>query len=203
MSVVFKPSEVGSEDFIKALKEGNARAFDALFLKYYARVKRFVFGFCHDEQEAESISQDLFLELWVRREQLEYVQQLDNYIFAMARNAALKLLRQQRPLDYELPQERYVVTNASIEDNLYYQELERLLMETLAHMPQQQRRVFAMSRFEGLSNAAIAEKLNISKRTVESHISSAIAQLRKKLPLFVFLYLTTFNYVFPFVADSF
>ena len=65
------------------------------------------------------------------------------------------------------------------EERLFAQELQQLIELTVKNMPEQRRRVFEMSRKEGLSNEEIAQKLGISKRTVENHITTALAAIRK------------------------
>ena len=67
----------------------------------------------------------------------------------------------------------------SIEDSLFAKDLEDLINLAIQNMPEQRRKVFSLSRVEGLTNDEIAEKLGISKRTVENHITTALAMLRK------------------------
>lgn len=76
-------------------------------------------------------------------------------------------------------------TSYSIEDEIDYAELEKLLNKEIDTLPEQRRKVFLMSRQKGLSNGEIAETLGISKRTVETHISLALTALRKALPLYI------------------
>lgn len=70
--------------FMSALAEGNEKAFDALFVEYYPKVLRFVMCFCHDKSEAENIVQELFMELWIKRERFIKIENLDNYLYLHA-----------------------------------------------------------------------------------------------------------------------
>ena len=78
------------EIMLSALADGNEKAFDALFVDYYPKVLAFVSHFCNDRGEAEDIVQELFMNLWIRHEQLAGINSLDNYLFISARNAALR-----------------------------------------------------------------------------------------------------------------
>ena len=177
---------------MSALADGNERAFDALFVEYYPKVLQFVMRFCHDKSEAENIVQDLFMELWIKRERFTKIENLDNYLFVSARNSAIHYVKQSLVcVDDESAcnvQSNYV----SGDMKLCYEELYGFIMREIDSMPEQRRRVFVMSRVDGLSNAEIAERLGISKRTVEPHISAALAHLRKILPLLAIL--TLLNY---------
>lgn len=172
--------------FLEALSDGNEKAFDVLFIEYYPKVLSFVSRFCSDEFEAEDIVQRLFMDLWVKRKRLSCISNLDNYLFVSARNASLKYIRESL-LYKDIEITDVVPDNLSGEVLLCYEELEQILMHEISKMPEQRRRIFLMSRMEGLTNSEIAEKLHISKRTVESHISLALTYLREVMPLFMIL----------------
>ena len=169
------------------LSKGNEKAFDTLFVNYYPHILRFVIRFCNDRHEAENIVQDLFIDLWVNRHRFENVVSVDDYLFVAARNMAMKCISKSirfRNKDIAACQ---IAENETAEVDLCYEEFRQIVMREIELMPEQRRRIFLMSREEGLSNAEIATRLGISKRTVEAHISAALNDLRKILPVFVLL----------------
>lgn len=178
------------ELLLSAIAGGDEKAFDAFFARYYAKMKYFVKGLCHDEYAAENIVQDIFMNLWVRRGELEGIRSLDSYLFTSARNSALRALRERLR---QQPEENIPEAEANTtEEDVYLRELEAMIDRRVARMPAQRRRVFLMSRRDGKTNADIARELGISIRTVETHISAALADLRD-LKCFLLLLMLNFN----------
>ena len=180
--------KLDTEEFlISALSKGDEHAFDIIFVNYFPKIKGFVLDFCKDEDMAENITQDIFLNLWVRKQLLVDIKNFKAYMFTVARNAALHYLKDSlRNMSAEVD-EKIEDESASVVDNMYRDELEVMIRAAVNKMPEQRRRVFIMSRIDGLSNYEIAQSLNISKRTVETHISLALSELRKVLPLILIL----------------
>lgn len=167
--------------YLKKLGEGGHDAFDALFTSYYPRVKSFLAGFVKDGELAADMTQDVFFRIWINRETVSKVTSFKSYLFRIARNLIYD------HYDHSLIKEKYVskqrqktnIDPEALDEGLHAQELSLLIDLAIEKMPPQRRRVFTMSRTEGLSNERIAEELNISKRTVENHITTALNELRK------------------------
>lgn len=171
---------------LKALSQGDEKAYDAVFLDYFPKMKRFIRGFVARDEDAENITQDIFMTLWMRRECLADVADLNSYLYVMAKNASLHYLQESMKKESVSIDDTFDVSEKdNFEDILLTEELNKLIMEAVYKMPEQRKKIFLMSRVEELSNDEIACRLNISKRTVETHISAALAELRKILPLII------------------
>lgn len=123
------------------------------------------------------------MELWIKRERFIKIENLDNYLFISARNSAIHYVKQSLVCSDEKSACNVQSNYISGEMKLCYNELYDFIMSEIDAMPEQRRRVFVMSRVDGLNNSEIAQRLGISKRTVETHISLALAQLKKLLPI--------------------
>lgn len=173
----------------RALAHDDREVFNRLFEKLYPKVKYFITGMCHDEEEAENLTQNLFLRLWAKRDRLKSVDNISSYVFTMAYNESINFIRHSLtlitlPIDSDVKE---MGGGADPQRDVEYKELIKKVYEKIDLMPMQQRKVFIMSREEGLTNREIAERLGISQRTVEAHISASLKELRKLIPLlFIF-----------------
>ena len=125
----------------------------------------------------------IYLSLWQNRGNLKQIDNLDAYLFRIARNAVFRYI--ERSLLFKNYQSRQLSDDNSdlyeIESELNAKELELIIAIAVERMPSQRRKIYQMSREQGLSNENIARELNISKRTVENHLTQALADIRKIL----------------------
>lgn len=182
---------IEEQNYIKALSGGDEHAFSFLFSLYFPKVKRFIASLLQDEAAAEDLSQDIFVRVWLNRSSMELVENFNAYLYQAARNAVYQYIRrallfqeygekQQQAAYYKEREE-----HDSIEEVLCADELELLIQITVEKMPLQRRRIYEMSRKEGKSNEEIANLLMISKRTVENHLTQALADIRKILKMLI------------------
>jgi RNA polymerase sigma-70 factor (ECF subfamily) len=174
-------------EYLRRLGEGDHDAFDTLFMAYHSPVKRFLTGFIKDEDEVLDMLQDIFCHVWEHRNTIAKVDSFKAYLFRMARNAIynhfkINAIREEHLQQY---QREAILTDDLAEERLHAEELGLLLDIAVDHMPPQRKLVFKMSRKEGLSNEEISKCLNISKRTVENHITAALSELRKLINVII------------------
>lgn len=177
-------------DILKAFSQGDTRAFDILFLRYQPRLMIFINGFLKDEEAAKDLCQDIFLRLWQERKDCERIQSFKSYLFRMAKNAIYNSFYHSlvhNRYAQKIVREHLVVPDSN--EQVFAEELQEMIDMIVAQMPDQRQRIYRMSREQGLSNDEIARKLNISKRTVENHLTTALAQLRKIKTVMVLLFL--------------
>lgn len=172
-------------------EQEKKKKFEQFFILTFPKVKAFAWKVLRSEEDAEDIAQDIFVKLWDNPEIWEDKDTWDSYIYAMARNHIYNFLKHQSvAISYQekLSQEDSPSFEFDIYDKLYAKELQLLIKLTLDGMPEQRRRVFSMSRQHGMSNQEIADKLQLSVRTVERHIYLALQELKKIIFIAFFFY---------------
>lgn len=185
---LIESERTGTEDNENDNEMMMHKSFNQLFKEYFKPVKSFVKKLVKSDIEAEDIAQEVFAQLWAKPEIWSGNPDVDRYIYRMAKYQALTFLRNYARkydcglTDADMSQVEAVKSDIDTIDPIIHDEAQLILAMALEKMPPKRREIFSMSRFEGLSNKEIAEKLGLSVRTVESHIYSALADLKALFP---------------------
>jgi RNA polymerase sigma-70 factor (ECF subfamily) len=174
-----------TSETLKDLKKGDRKAFEAVFLSYFDRVKRFIAGLVRYEEDAEDLAQDIFAKIWTGRETLDTNLSFHSLLYVMARNAAFNYLKHKLvQINYA---EEYIQPEEADtpEKQMFAKEIALLTEMALNRMPEKRREIYRLSRNQGLSNDEIANRLNVSKKTVENNLSMALCEIRKIISLAV------------------
>ena len=166
---------------LKELARGNKLAFEWLFLTWHPRLVNFFARLIGDGDTAYDYSQDVFFDIWKSRGKFSEVESFSAYLFQMARfkvyNHFDKMAVKSRFKGEMVARDSG--STPTKESAMFASEMESTIWETVRMLPPKRRKVFIMSRMQGFSNDEIAQELGISKRTVENHITSTLADLRK------------------------
>lgn len=184
-----------SEDslLLLQLSGGSKLAFDALYDKYFKLVFNTAYKRLSDRQQAEDIAQDVFVQLWIRGSKAP-IENLPAYLHTVTRNSVFKLLEKEARYT-ALPDLTILLEDqgGNADSTLLHQEFLKAFDELVNTLPEQQRLIFKMRYEEDLSSSEIAEKLNISVKTVRNQLGKALAKLRSSLlvlHLLLFCYLS-------------
>jgi RNA polymerase sigma-70 factor (ECF subfamily) len=171
------------EELMQEIKADNMFAFDILYKKYCKRVFKFAFSILKSPEESENLVQDVFLNLWENRLNVEKNSSIKSYVFTITYNSAVSIIRKKvRESEFvEYLKSLQEVGEESVDVALEYKELTDKLERILNELPQRQKEVYLMHRVEGLKYIQIAELLKISVNTIENHMSRALKTIRQKL----------------------
>ncbi|MDP4240436.1 MAG: RNA polymerase sigma-70 factor [Bacteroidota bacterium] len=177
-----KTNFVSETEWILALKEGNLLAFNELFDRYGKRLYYFSKGYLKSPESAEEIVQEVFLKIWDNRIELSACKSIESYLFTITRNGILNTIRKSKS---ELAYLDYVKNNPGknvlLEEELNFNELEKAYHEAVEHLSPRRKEIYQLSREHSFSNAEIAIKMNISVKTVENQMTSALSEIRRNL----------------------
>lgn len=171
---------------VEKMKTGDRESFNMLFRRYYTPLVRFGVRYVADGDQAAEIVQDLFVKLWTSREKLTISSSFESYMKSAVRNASITYINKERA--HAEVNERIYTDDSDANDpsvTLQSNNLELSYKKILATMPEKRREVFLASRFDGLKYAEIAEKMGLSQKTVEAHMSAAIKQLKEGLKAYL------------------
>ena len=181
---------------VKALKEGDIRAFDELFSIYGNRIYHFTYGYLKSKEDAEEVVQEIFLRIWKNRKTLKPELSFKAYLFKITYHYILEFfekIRRKQAYKHELLEESTEFI-PEFEERLDYQSLLEKVEKIIEQLPVRQKEILIKRRKEGRSVKEIAEELEISPKTVENHLTAALKTLKhtlgeKNISAMLFFYL--------------
>lgn len=180
---------------VKSLSKGNVLAFNTLFKKYSNRLYHFAFGYLKSEVESEEIVQEVFTKIWEKRSEIKKELSFKSYLFTIAFNIIRKHFRTQAYICEYFRTKNNNDLDFHTSQKIDFNSLQGYISELIDKMPERRREIFIKSRLKGLSINEIAEELEISHKTVENQLSSALKYIRSCLnneELHVILFFTLF-----------
>ncbi|KQC00646.1 hypothetical protein AQF98_08155 [Pedobacter sp. Hv1] len=162
------------------LKNGEATAFEEIYNQYRSKIYTYALKLCKSTVIAEEITQEVFIKIWQKREQLNPELHFGAYLKKIVLNDVLNHLKKvarEKTLQDELFSYLSAIKNSS-EDRLLEKELLKTYEEAIAQLPPQKKIIYQLSRNEELTHDEIAKKLNISKNTVKNHMVEATKFIR-------------------------
>ncbi len=173
---------------VRKVVHGDVAAFEKLYRKYAGRLYYFALRFCRCPEDAEETVQEIFIRIWKNRSDLIEDFSFSAYLFTIARNYLFNLNRKkmhekayrEHLLHYFLEQDN------DPEKRLMFRDLQDKLQEAILRLPPMQQKVFRMVRLSGMSHKEVAELLDVTVKTVETHMRLALKKLHATMdPLLV------------------
>lgn len=178
---------------IQQLKKGNPAAFEKIYKDTYPLLYSYILNFLENRLFAEDVLEEIFVNLWEKKETLQIEASIKSYLFKSAKNACLDFVRKknvresyrnriekkyniEKSFDLFSTNETYILENT---------ELKSALQKAINNLPRKCRKVFKLSRYFKYKNKEIARLLKISEPTVEMHLRTAITKLKGALREFL------------------
>ncbi|SEN02110.1 RNA polymerase sigma-70 factor, ECF subfamily [bacterium A37T11] len=174
---------------LEKLREGDERAFRAIYNHYYDFLLMYAFQLSQDEDVAQDIVQDIFLNLWIKRASLDIHSSLFNYLHQSVRFGFFKQERKKgTDTAYKEDLRQYIHNYAHAGDEfLFEKELIARLEKLADDLPGKEGQIFTLTYFSQLTPEEIAEKLGVSQKTVTNLLARAVKNLKLQLGLGIIL----------------
>ena len=175
--------KINLDKVIAELAKDNEGPLEELFNYYYPRLYNFSRSFLKIEDGIDDILQEVFVKIWQNRKSIKNSATFNSYIFTITRNLLLNELRSRlnKQKIKEEVSKLSVAPEYSLMEQIEYKDLKEKVDNIVNELPKRQKEIFVLSRTQGLSHKEIAEKLKISTKTVEYHISLAVRFLKDEL----------------------
>ena len=162
--------------------------FRVVFNEYFQHLCHLSMHYLEDEDESKEVVQEAFVKLWDIRNELNAESNLRNFLYTLVKNNCLNILKRRQILLKHHEKIKWIEMHYQYEslsrmgdDYMEFNELKEKIDVAIRNLPEHCRVVFELSRFEELKNREIADKLGISQKTVEAHLTKALKILRNDL----------------------
>lgn len=175
-------------EILSKIKNGDKTAYENVFREHYGSLCSFANNYVFDLDESQDIVQEFFFHIWINRTQLPESISLKAYFYTSVKNRCLNVLKHQKIVEKHRTYSYSTENEAIYEDELQEQvELHEKLRITIEQLPPERKKILILHKYEGLKYREIAEKLNISVKTVENQMGKALKFLRENISLGIFI----------------
>ncbi|QDH79758.1 RNA polymerase sigma-70 factor [Echinicola soli] len=164
-------------ELLEALKQDSWEAFEGLYQRYWKKIYAISKAVTKDEELSKDFVQEIFLDLWKRREKLA-IKNTYAYLYQASKYRLIAHIRRLEQQEHFIKEFNQVLAHNPVEEYLNYKELDGKIKQCLEMLSPKCRKIFFLSRYDHLSNQEIAQQLEISKSTVENQINKALTHLR-------------------------
>lgn len=185
---------ISNSDLLLLLKQSDHSAYTEIYHRYFHLMYVHAYKKLRDEAQAEDIVQELFAMLWFKRDFIDIDQNLSAYLYSAIRNRIFDLFAHEKVKSKYLDSlQDYVRSGQSVptDSRIREKQLQAHIDREIEALPPKMRRIFEMSRKEGLSHKEIAGALSTSENNVSTQVTSALRILRTKLGVLIYLFLLT------------
>jgi RNA polymerase sigma-70 factor len=175
-----------NEKELRKLAKGDARAFEALHRAFFPKIHQLALMLLKDNQGADDVCQIVFMKIWLKRESLPEVINLDGYLFTLSKNAIIDYLSSEKMKNKGSDNMPDGMDSVTPHDKLVASDTQLLIDMVVENMPEQRQAIYRMSREQHLKNEEIATMLGIQKKTVENHLNLALKDIKKALFMILF-----------------
>ncbi|SDE84832.1 RNA polymerase sigma-70 factor, ECF subfamily [Mucilaginibacter pineti] len=177
------------QELLELLRSGDSTAYTEIYHRYKFILHQHAWNKLRNKEEAQDILQEVFTNLWLKRETIHISSNLSGYLYSAVRNrildhfshndVKLKYINNLKPDLGEVPTDHRVREN----------QLKAIIEKEIAELPPRMREVFEMSRKQHMTYKEIAAELGTSEETVKKQVSGALKVLRIKLGIFIYLFI--------------
>ena len=170
-------------ELLQAVVKGEETAFRELMNRYWDKMYSNIFYHCKQQELAEELTQDLFVTVWQKRDQLQEIRRFDAWLYTIAKNLVLGAFRKKvlPLLDSDNFDPLFHDDGLTGVDLLELKELHSVLNNEIAQLPPQLQRAFILHRIQGLSHEEVAAQMNISRFSSQTYVARATIMLRTAL----------------------
>ncbi|GAA4179057.1 MULTISPECIES: RNA polymerase sigma-70 factor [Sphingobacterium] len=174
-------------ELLLAISTGDEKAFGRLYEIYYAKLIVFLKKFTYeDPSKAEDILQEAFLRVWLYRDRILEIDNFQAWLYKVVSMESLTFLRKEvhaknKVSRLKLQYDQELLSTIHLPRAMEFDEIKKIVYQTVASMPDQRRKIYLLSREEHLNSKEIASQLAISTSTVHNTISTALKQIRQAL----------------------
>ena len=174
-------NKASTDKLVRSLRDNNITAFNQLFEYYSSKLYHFAFGYLKSFEDTEELVQEVFIKIWEKRKDINPDYDFQSYLFTIAFNQVKKHFRSKHIMNKYLEHAGNFESNSVATPEVDYRELSEIIDRLVDRMPEKRKQVFIKSRIEGKNILEISEEMDISKKTAENHLHTALKYLKQEL----------------------